>query len=327
MSSLREKPRVLQYARAERNSQISRIPGKTITYTICPAVCSACVAAGVQTCCRVSCCQLNTTQSERNESLPSPPDTSLLDSDIQPAEGDLTDRFYQQASFWVLFMVLLLIMVIVARSIYYSIKPNRVLELLRRMSTGPLSETREGKEGNIEPVLFYYEEVNQRKKFENKDSFKYKTLKAKKWFSHKIKENVVYELEDERKTVGNSGEEAEQIIDARKLLTRQLQRLERSCYEANNLNQPSEGSHRREAQLELFVDGCEGDCQSQSRTEQTSRRPSGTYSLSIDIPGPLAPSYQPNMVVSNVWNTNINMQRLYRYTTMQGIIYPPGYVP
>ena len=54
-------------------------------------------------------------------------------------------------------MVLVLIMAIVVRSVYYSMKPNRVLELLRRMSTGPLSETREGKEGNIEPVLFYYE--------------------------------------------------------------------------------------------------------------------------------------------------------------------------
>ena len=47
----------------------------------------------------------------------------------------------------------------------------------------------------------------------------------------------------------------------------------------------------------------------------------------IDIPGPLSPCYQPTLVVTNVWNSNMSMQRLYRYTTMQGIIYPPGYVP
>ena len=81
-----------------------------------------------------------------------------------------------------------------------------------------------------------------------------------------------------------------------------------------------------------FERDCGGEADRQCKAgpaaaEQISRRPSGTYSLSIEIPGPLPPSYQANMIVNSVWNSDINMQRLYRYTTIQGMIYPPGYVP
>ena len=280
----------------------------------------------------MSCCQ-DYSPPPRNESFTPDTDHHLLHTDSSQHNEDLIHRFYEQASFWVLFMVLVLIMAVVVRSIYYSVKPNRVLELLRRMSTGPLSETKEGKEGNIEPVLFYYEasQVKGGTLAENKDSFKYKTSQAKRWFQHKMKDNVVYEIQDEKKSVGGPGDLTDQILDARKLLARQLERLEKSCYDTNTLNQPTPrdtADHRdRDRRVELLSEGCEDDCQGDSRTNKASRRPSGTYSLSIEIPGPLAPSYKPNMLVNNVWNTDVNMQRLYRYTTMQGMIYPPGYVP
>ena len=224
---------------------------------------------------------------------------------------------------------------IVTRGVYFTIKPNRVLELLKRMSTGPLSETREGKGGNIEPVLFYYEpsKTGRDSGSENKNSFKYTRKKAKKWFQHKIADNAVYEIEDEKSLA--RADQSEQILDARKLLSRQLSGLERSCEEAIslNLNQPSEeGGARELLQLDIGCDDCGGEADRQCQTgpagaEQISRRPSGTYSLSIEIPGPLPPSYQANMIVNSVWNSDINMQRLYRYTTIQGMIYPPGYVP
>ena len=172
----------------------------------------------------MSCCYSSShtelTQ-DKNDSVP-----ALLNTDILPENEDLLHRFYEQASFWVIFLVLLLIMGIVTRSVYYTIKPNRVLELLKRMSTGPLSETREGKEGNIEPVLFYYEPSQSESDsgVKNKNSFKYTTKRAKKWFQHKIADNVVYEIHDEK----SLATESDQILDARKLLTRQLSRLERS---------------------------------------------------------------------------------------------------
>ena len=275
----------------------------------------------------MSCCYSSSpTELTQDKNVTVP---ALLNTDILPQNEALLHRFYEQASFWVIFLVLLLIMGIVTRSVYHSIKPNRVLELLKRMSTGPLSETREGKGGNIEPVVFYYEPSQSERDstFKNKNGFKYKTKRAKKWFQHKITDNVVYEIHDEK----SLATESDQILDARKLLTRQLSRLERSSYEANNLNQPTEEGLSREAQLDISCDDCGGECDRDRgpgpTPQQTSRRPSGTYSLSIEIPGPLPPSYQPNMIVNSVWNSDVNMQRLYRYTTIQGMIYPPGYVP
>ena len=134
----------------------------------------------------------------------------------------------------------------------------------------------------------------------------------------------------------------EQVLDARKLLTRQLAKLEKSSesFELDNsLNrptlprQPSEKPiNDVEATLQEKQEGVEENKEDQEEDDhlqypQESRRPSSSYDLSIPIPGPLTPCYQPNLVVSNVWSSNMSMQRLYRYTTMQGIIYPPGYVP
>ena len=289
---------------------------------------------GIRSCCRVSCCSSQSIHPTVLTQYKNDSSGGLLNTDILPEDEDLRDRFYEQASFWVIFLILLLIMGIVTRSVYYTIKPNRVLELLKRMSTGPLSETREGKGGNIEPVLFYYEpsQTGRDSSLKNKNSLKLRTKRAKKWFQHKITDNEVYEINDETNLA--RADQSEQILDARKLLSRQLSRLERSSDEANNLNQPTEEGGPASSELEMGIccDDCGGGGEADrwtvgQTTKQTSRRPSGTYSLSIEIPGPLPPSYQANMIVNSVWNSDINMQRLYRYTTIQGMIYPPGYVP
>ena len=46
-----------------------------------------------------------------------------------------------------------------------------------------------------------------------------------------------------------------------------------------------------------------------------------------ELAAPLAPPYRPVRPVSRVWSTADNTERLYRYTHMQGCIYPPGYLP
>merc|ERR1719348_2837692 len=119
-----------------------------------------------------------------------------------------------------------------------------------------------------------------------------------------------------------------QILDARKLLTRQLSKMEKLSYENEfNLNQPtlSPSDHEKsEPKFDPILEEVENESESQEDhecQEYPRRRPSSNYSLSINIPGPLTPSYQPTLVVTNVWNNNMSMQRLYRYTTMQGIIY------
>lgn len=256
---------------------------------------------------------------------------------------------YQQASFWILFVVLILVLSIVIRSVYLTIRPSRLVELLKRMSTGPLSETKQGLEGNIEPVLHYYNPHTDlelsNKDLHSQEKIKQQTKKAKKWIQQKIKENKVQNLcEDAESQCVTESEAYEQVLDARKLLTRQLAKLEKSSesFELyNSLNRPTlprQPSEKQkpindvEAILEEKQEGADENKEDQKEGDhlqfpQESRRPSSSYDLSIPIPGPLTPCYQPNLVVSNVWSSNMSMQRLYRYTTMQGIIYPPGYVP
>ena len=256
---------------------------------------------------------------------------------------------HQQASFWILFVVLILVLSIVIRSVYLTIRPSRLVELLKRMSTGPLSETKQGLEGNIEPVLHYYNPHTDlelsNKDLHSQEKIKQQTKKAKKWIQQKIKENKVQNLcEDAESQCVTESEAYEQVLDARKLLTRQLAKLEKSSesFELyNSLNRPTlprQPSEKQkpindvEAILEEKQEGADENKEDQKEGDhlqfpQESRRPSSSYDLSIPIPGPLTPCYQPNLVVSNVWSSNMSMQRLYRYTTMQGIIYPPGYVP
>ena len=311
---------------------------------------------GIPLCCQFQYCCQNLTDFQNFNS-------SDYTEDQSTNKGFIPNRFreydynynpvgpvYQQASFWILFVVLILVLSIVIRSVYLTIRPSRLVELLKRMSTGPLSETKQGPEGNIEPVLHYYN-PNTDLEFNNKDlqsqeeKIKQQTKKAKKWIQQKIKENTVQNLCEDAESQGVTESEAyEQVLDARKLLTRQLAKLEKSSesFELDNsLNRPTLPRQPSEkpitvndvgAILQEKQEGVEESKEDQEddghlQYPQESRRPSSSYDLSIAIPGPLTPCYQPNLVVSNVWSSNMSMQRLYRYTTMQGIIYPPGYVP
>ena len=306
-------------------------------------------------CCQVSCC-FNTTDIDSSDDVIDRKDELIMsdekdffqyhDRRIINSEVfhdyDPIGPIYQQASFWVLFIVLILVIGIVIRSVYFTIKPNRLVDLLKRMSTGPLSETKQGPEGNIEPVLHYYnpDVINQDfSEVQNKNMI-FQTTKARKWIRSKIKDNKVHKMSErgDNSYYTESGN-PEQILDAKKLLSKQLAKLEKSVDRIeNNLNRPTSSSSRdNEETLSSNIKGFEvilaeddygkDDTKTSIKPQAASRRPSSSYALSIDIPGPLTPSYQPNLVVNNVWNTNMNMQRLYRYTTMQGCIYPPGYVP
>ena len=64
-----------------------------------------------------------------------------------------------------------------------------------------------------------------------------------------------------------------------------------------------------------------------SREPTEGTRRSSLSPLSIPLPAPLPPSYQPALPVPRVWSKTHTTERLYRYTHIEGIIYPPGYVP
>ena len=311
-------------------------------------------------CCQFQYCCQNLTELQNFNSSEYNDDQASFASPSPPNKGFIPSRFqeydysynpvgpvYEQASFWILFVVLILVMSIVIRSVYLTIRPSRLVELLKRMSTGPLSETKQGPEGNIEPVLHYYnpdpDPELDNNDLQSQEMIKQQTKKAKKWIQQKIKENKVQKLcEDAESQFVTESEAYEQVLDARKLLTRQLAKLEKGSesFELDNsLNRPTlprENSAKTNNGAEAILQERGGGIEETKDDEeddvhlqcpQESRRPSSSYDLSIPIPGPLTPSYQPNLVVSNVWNSNMSMQRLYRYTTMQGVIYPPGYVP
>ena len=318
---------------------------------------------GISRCCEFEYCCLNPNSTEFqnfNSTDYSEEEPFIISKPRPPSRGLIPNQYeydynynpvgpvYEQASFWVLFVVLILVLSIVIRSVYLTIKPSRLVELLKRMSTGPLSETKQGPEGNIEPVLHYYNpntDMELPDELQSQEMIKHQTKKAKKWIRQKMKDNKVHKLcEDEESHCVTESETYEQILDARKLLTRQLAKLEKSSEIVeldNSLNRPTskvdiskkDYCDHFEAILQEKLDGLEeeeeGDTSDVHALQHPpeSRRPSSSYDLAIAIPGPLTPCYQPNLVVSNVWSTNMNMQRLYRYTTMQGIIYPPGYVP
>lgn len=47
---------------------------------------------------------------------------------------------------------------------------------------------------------------------------------------------------------------------------------------------------------------------------------------SISIPQPLAPAYHPSKVVTQVWDGRHQVEQLYRYTSFDRLVYPPGYI-
>ena len=48
--------------------------------------------------------------------------------------------------------------------------------------------------------------------------------------------------------------------------------------------------------------------------------------LPISIPLPLAPAYHPSRMVTQVWDGRHQVEQLYRYTSFDRLVYPPGYI-
>jgi hypothetical protein len=48
--------------------------------------------------------------------------------------------------------------------------------------------------------------------------------------------------------------------------------------------------------------------------------------LSISIPQPLSPAYHPGRMVTQVWDGRHQVEQLYRYTSFDRLVYPPGYI-
>ena len=109
-----------------------------------------------------------------------------------------------------------------------------------------------------------------------------------------------------------------QILDAEHLLTKQLESLKK---DPKRMKTSQILSRVADPVLEVEEVGSR-------RLERPRAAPSLTKpNPDISIPDPLSPLYQPSQHVPRVWSSSHTTERLYRYTHIEGIIYPPGYIP
>ena len=233
--------------------------------------------------------------------------------------------------------------------------PPKIVRILKEMSKGPFNTAKEGTSGAIEPVVHYFVPNTQQKRM---TKISEQTDKAKEWIKDKIPSDDLVELFQAPVLIAESDYESiqtnSQMLDAQHLLTVQLEGMKKSkkatkntpilfdycenCMAVNNnkndppLDDPDEESKTEEDDItDDLQEQSEAHCCSQLTLNEApdpamSRRAS-LAPLSIPLPAPLPPPYQPALPVPRVWSKNHTTERLYRYTHIEGIIYPPGYVP
>ena len=257
-------------------------------------------------------------------------------------------------------MIVFLIMTFL-KSVYTVVMPPKVVRILKEMSKGPFNTAKEGEGGSIEPVVHYFAPNAQPRK---SNKLSERTVKAKEWIRDKIPSDDLVELfqapsinaEAEHESLKSNS----QILDSQRLLTLHLESLKKSNNKKSNKNVPilfdyceNCNQDRKSKTKNPQTPDDEPDKESQqakgditdSLLQQTEAhccnsiitydpppksdmtRRASTPPLSIPLPTPLPPSYQPALPVPRVWSKTHTTERLYRYTHIEGIIYPPGYVP
>ena len=201
--------------------------------------------------------------------------------------------------------------------------PPMVVRLLRSMSNKPFNTAKKNSHGFIEPVVHYFAPEKQKDKLDNIVD---KVEKTKNWLSSKLNPDHVdvinvpaLEAESEYENkVSNK-----QILDAEYLLTKQLESLEK---DPTRMKSSQIISKISDPVLEVEE---VGSCRGTKLKNPTAAAGSSSTKPNpeISIPDPLHPLYQPSQHVPRVWSSSHTTERLYRYTHIEGIIYPPGYIP
>ena len=185
------------------------------------------------------------------------------------------------------------------------------------MSDKPYNTVKSTTAGTIKPVVHYFTPTNQHQRSKITKNLK----KMKFWLKSKLlDEDIVDELNYSFVKAESEHEvkvTEKQILDAEDLLSSQRECLDnesKSKKEEKQIISDSLDSNDRQDNSEDFY---------QHYVDKSRSRPSPNISL----PSPLPPLYQPGQQVPGVWSANHTTERLYRYTHIEGIIYPPGYVP
>ena len=280
-----------------------------------------------------------------------------IDTDDEP--------LYKQPSFWILNIMIAFLIMTFMKSVYTVVMPPKIVRILQEMSKGPFNTAKEGSGGSIEPVVHYFV-PNAQDRGSNKlieKTVKAQEWIRDRLPSDNLVElfqtpSINAEAEHE------SLQSNSQMLDAQRLLTLHLENLKKSnskqsnkqipilfdyCENCNQDSKPRTTSHAKsphtpdddpdeeseeskdnitDSLLQQTDSHC---CNSLITYDQPSipdiPRSASTAPLSISLPTPLPPSYQPALPVPRVWSKTHTTERLYRYTHIEGIIYPPGYVP
>ena len=124
-----------------------------------------------------------------------------------------------------------------------------------------------------------------------------------------------------------------QILDAEHLMTLQIKSLENDAKSLNSspIIFDSYGPRKEDSKHQYLERDTlmEIANETTNNSEEKAKRSSVQSDpvCHISVPKPLPPLYQPGQSVPRVWSRDHATERLYRYRHIEGIVYPPGYLP
>ena len=224
----------------------------------------------------------------------------------------------QLASIWSLGILSLCCIITLIRNICLALRPPAMFASLKTSSTGPIQSTARTKDGTIVPVVNYFEEE-----------------KAKKIMKKRGKRSRRRERQRERRRrkrerrMMNRNVQEEDYADSMKLLEMQMLELEEEdedekIIECRCSDLSDQYNLLQVTNLpDILLSPTAATYQDRRlSTLSTTRRKSSAVGLSP----PLIPPYLPSRPVSVLWSSTHNTDSLYRYTHMERVVYPPGYV-
>ena len=296
---------------------------------------------GATPCCQEDCCegqgwdQLDPLLDQSTTTTQKPHGHTHLYRDISALE---------LASVWVATLLLFFGLILLSKKIYRSVRTPAILKRLRSYAEGPYASTEQTEEGTIVPAVHYFEAEKAKEMFRNKSKQKTK----------KQKEREKRMKRRERQSVNAIAPE-EEHLDSMMFLEMQMFQMDEDDYKII----PEEENKSNE---EIIIDAIltipidtlmqhknvpDKLLSSPKVQRQSSRRMSGDSvyqrmslaassrrgsaidpqqdpngSRSIPLPTPLYPSYLPTKPVVGILNPNHNTERMYRYATMERIVYP-----
>ena len=187
---------------------------------------------------------------------------------------------------WTGILVICLILFMTTQTMLKMKRRNRVLPALLKMSRGPFASTRMGSEGIILPSLVY----------RNESHLSRRMLRKRQKLQHKLRKV-------ETKDPADLGRE--EILNVAKLLENEVDDC-KLIHEERNVSGHVEGDQS------LFE-----ETQGHAEVKEVC---SGLFS-------PLEAAYEASKMVTEVWaSPQSGVTSLYRYTHLDRLVYPPGYL-